>query len=78
MPCPSHFFVVVFWLCWVFTAAHKLSLAVERGDYSLLLCTGFSLHQLLLWNTVFRHAGFNSCSTQAQSLWLVEFRAWAQ
>ena len=31
------------WLCWVFVAAHKLSLTVAGGGYSLLQCTGFAL-----------------------------------
>ena len=30
-------------LCWVFIAAHGLSLVAESGGYSSLQCTGFSL-----------------------------------
>ena len=60
-------FIICFWLCWVFVAAHRLSLvAVSRG-YSSLRCTGFSLRWLLLLqSTGSRRAGFSSCGTQAQ------------
>ena len=37
-------------------------------------CSGFSL----LWSTGSRHAGFSSCGTQAQQLWLAVSRAQAQ
>ena len=36
------------WLCWVFIAAHELSLAAGSGGYASLQYTGFSLWQLLL------------------------------
>ena len=36
---------IYFWLPWVFTAAHRLSLA--RGGYSSLQCKEFSLQWLL-------------------------------
>ena len=36
------------WLCWVFFAAHRLSLVAEAGSYSSLRCAGFSLRWLLL------------------------------
>ena len=31
-----------FWLCWVFVAAHRISLVAASGGYSLLQCTGCS------------------------------------
>ena len=75
----SFFFLIFnFWLCWVFVAAHRLSLVVESGVYSSLRCMGFSLWWLLLWSTGSRHAGFSSCGTQAQWLWLAGSRAQAQ
>ena len=68
-----------FWLRWVFTATHGLSLAVENGGYSSLQCAGFSLRWLLLLqNRGSRHAGFSICSTRAQQLWLTGSRAQAQ
>ena len=61
---------IYFWLCWVFVAAHGLSLVVASGGYSLLPCAGFSLQWLLLLrSTGSRHVGFSSCGTQAQYLW---------
>ena len=39
---------IILWLCWVFVAAHGLSLVVVSGGCSLLWCTGFSLQWLLL------------------------------
>ena len=45
----------------------------------MLQCTGFSLRWLLLlWSMGSRRAGFSSCGTHAQQLWLVGFRAQAQ
>ena len=35
-------FVLFFWPCWVFVAAHGLSLVVASGDYSSFHCVGFS------------------------------------
>ena len=60
----SLFFFFHFWLCWVFIAAHGLSLvAVSRG-YSSLWCAGFSLQWLLLLRSMgSRHAGFSSCGS---------------
>ena len=59
------------WLCWVFVTTWRLSLALVSWGYSSLQCTGFSLlWLLLLWSTGSRHAGFSSCSTQAQCLCL--------
>ena len=64
----THFlFVCLFWLCWVFVAAHGLSLVEVSRGYSLLQCTGFSLWWLLLLRSMgSRHAGFSSCGMQAQ------------
>ena len=56
-----------FWLCWVFVAAHRLSLVAASGGYSLLPCVGFSLWWLLLlWSMGSRRMGFSSCGTQAR------------
>ena len=38
--------LIYFWLCWIFFAAGRLSLAVACGGYSLLWCMGFPLRQL--------------------------------
>ena len=32
------FYLFYFWLCWVFVAAHRLSLVVASGGYSSLGC----------------------------------------
>ena len=65
----SYYFIfyifIYFWLNWVFVAAHRLSLVVARGGYSLSGCTGFSLPWLLLLRST-RCAGFSSCGTWAQ------------
>ena len=61
----SHF--IYFWLCWIFVAAHRLSLVVATGGYSWLQCTGFSLKWLLLLQSMgSRCMGFSSCNTQTQ------------
>ena len=43
----SYFFkfiwFIYFWLCWVFVAAHGLTLVAGSGAYSSLGCTAFSL-----------------------------------
>ena len=39
----SFILFVCFWLSWAFVAVHRLSLVVESGCYSSLLCVGFSL-----------------------------------
>ena len=63
----ADFFFFFFLLCWVFVAACGLSLAAASKGYSLLRCAGFSLQWLLLLRSMgSRHAGFSSCSTQAQ------------
>ena len=65
------FIVIYFWLCWVFVAACRLSVVAASGGYS-------SLQWLLLsWSTGSRHAGFSSCGTWAQQLWLAGSRAQA-
>ena len=54
-------------------------LVAASGGYSLLRCAGFSLRWLLLlWSMGSRRAGFSSCSTRAQQLWLAGSRAQAQ
>ena len=74
-PCQHLLFVVFFvflinqfiysWLRWVFVAAHRLSLVVVNGGYSLLQCMGFSLlWLLLLQSTGSRHVGFSSCGSR--------------
>ena len=72
-------FIYLFWLHWVFIAAHRLSLVVASGSYSSLQCAGFSVRcLLLLWSMGSRHVGFSSCGTQVQELWLAGSRAQAQ
>ena len=39
---------IYFWLCWVFVAAHGLSLIEVSGAYSSLRCAGFSSRWLLV------------------------------
>ena len=61
-----HSFIYL-WLCWVFVAAHGLSLVAECRGYSSLQCAGFPLQWLLLlWSMGSRRAGFSSCGMQAQ------------
>ena len=61
------FFLFYFWLCWVFVAAHGLSLLAANGGSSSLRYTGFSPQWLLLlWSTGSRCAGFSSCAMRAQ------------
>ena len=58
---------IYFWLCWVFVAAHGLSLIAASRGYSSLWCAGFSLWWLLLfWSMGSRHTGLSSCSMRAQ------------
>ena len=72
-------FIYLFWLRWVFVAARGLSLVAVSGGYSSLWCLGFSLRSLLLLQSRgSRHAGFSSCGTRAQWLWLAGSRAQAQ
>ena len=57
---------IYFWLCWVFVAAHGLSLVAASGGYSSLQCTGFSLRWLLLLqSTGSRACGLSSCGSWA-------------
>ena len=70
---------IYFWLHWVFVAVRGLSLVAASGGYSSLRCADFSLQWLLsLWSTGSRCAGFSSCGTRAQQLWLTGSRAQAQ
>ena len=72
-------FLFYFWLCWVFIAARGLSLVAVSWGYSSLQCTDLSLRWLLLLpSTGSRRAGFSSCGTWAQQLWLPGSRAQAQ
>ena len=41
-------YLFIYWLLWVFVAAHGLSLVAASGGYSSLQCAGFSLWWLLL------------------------------
>ena len=71
---PPFYLFVCFWLCWVFVAAHRLSLVATNGGYSSLQCVGFSLRRrLLLWSTgsrgrasVVAACRLSSCGTRAQ------------
>ena len=47
LACFLSFFFLSFWLCWVFVAAHRLSLVAASWGYSLLQCMGSSLQCLL-------------------------------
>ena len=59
-------FFIYFWLCWVFLAAHGLSLVAASRGYSSLRSMGFSLRWLLLLqSTGSRCVGFSSCGTRA-------------
>ena len=66
-------YVFFFWLCWVFIAAHGLSLVVSSGGHSSLRCTGFSLRWLLLLQStgsrrsgsVVVARGLSSCGSRA-------------
>ena len=68
---------IYFWLCWVFVAAHGLSLVAVSGGYSSLWCAGFSLRWLLLLRSMgSRHTGFSSCGMGLSSCgsWALECR----
>ena len=71
---------IYFWLRWVFVAARELSLVVVSRGYSSLWCAVFFSLQwlLMLRSTGSRRAGFSSCGSRAQQLWLVGSRAQAQ
>ena len=52
------FLFIYLWLCWVFIAAHGLSLVAASGGHSSSRCVGFSLSRpLLLRSTGSRRAG---------------------
>ena len=62
-------YLFIYWLFWVFIAAHRLSLVAETEGYSSLWYTGFSSWWLLLLqSTGSRGTGFSSCGAQAQLL----------
>ena len=62
----NFYLFIYFWLCWVFIAAHRLSLVATSGCYTSLQCVGFSLWWLLLLqSTGSRCVGFSSCGLQA-------------
>ena len=64
---------IYFWLCWVFIAAHRLSLVAASRGYSSLWCAGFSLRWLLLCGaralgaraSVVVARGLSSCGSRA-------------
>ena len=48
----KNYLLIYFWLCWVFIAAHGLSLVAAGEGYTSLLRTGFSVWCWLpLWST---------------------------
>ena len=60
------FIYLIFWLCWVFIAAHGLSLVAASRGCSSLRCAGFSLWWLLLLrSTGSRRVGLSSCGSRA-------------
>ena len=57
--------VIIFRLCWVFIAMHRLSLVALSRGYSSLWCTSFSLQWLLLLRNIgSKCIGFSSCGSQ--------------
>ena len=59
------FYLFIYWLCWVFIAARRLSLVVASGGYPSLRCVGLSLRWLLLLrSTGSRRVGFSSCGSR--------------
>ena len=72
-------YLFIYWLHWVFVAAHRLSLLVVSRGYSSLQCMGFSLWWLLLLPSMgSRCMGFSSCGRGAQQLWHLGCRVQAQ
>ena len=66
-----HFFLFIyFWLLWVFTAMHGLSLVVVSGGCSALRWVGFPL-QWFSWCRAWAlgRAGFSTCSPRALEHW---------
>ena len=71
--------LIYFWLHWVFTVLHGLSLAVVSSGYCSLWCAGFLLQWLLLlWSTGSRHVGFSSCGSRALERRLSSCGTWTQ
>ena len=75
----KRFIYFIFWLWWVFVAAHRLSLVAASRGYSLLQLTGFSLQWLFcccktqavgIQASVVAVPGLSSCSSQAPECWL--------
>ena len=68
------FYLFIYWLLWVFVAAHGLSLVAASGGYSSLQCAGFSLWWLLLLQSTGMQASvvaahvLSSCGSRAQLL----------
>ena len=58
-----------FWLCWLFDAAHGLSLLSGREGYSLVVMCRPLIAVASLVEHVLRMCGFCGCKTRAQSLW---------
>ena len=75
-----------FWPCWVFVAAHGLSLVAASGGYSSLQCVGFSLRWHLFcraralgsWASVVVALGLSSCGSWALERRLSSCGTWAQ
>ena len=68
-------YLFIFWLWWVFFAAHRLSLAVASGGYSLLQWAGFSMQWFLLLQSIgSSRKGFSTCI----ALWIAGLRVQAQ
>ena len=62
-----YLFFYLFWLCWVFVAAHGLSLVAASRGHPSLQCTGFSLQWLLLLCSMgSRCTDFSGCGAWAQ------------
>ena len=54
--------LLIYWLCWVFVAAHGFSPVVASGGYSLIVTHGLSAMACCqAWALAF--AGFSNCST---------------
>ena len=55
----------IYWLCWIFVAAHRLSRVAMSEGYSLLQSMGFSCYGAQALGST----GFSSCGTKAPSSW---------
>ena len=77
-----YFYFVIYFIFGCFGSSllyAGFSLVAASRGYSSLRCAGFSLRWLLLLrSTSSRHAGFSSCGTWAQQLWLAGSRVQAQ